>query len=425
MTETRPTKALKLHPEAEQIPPMLPDEWRAFRDDIAERGIQVPIEIMPDWTILDGRHRWRAAQELGLEEVPVRVVNSPDPIAYMTKAAVLRRHLTAGQRAALAVLYAPKLAKEAEARQMASRYGGGNISTTGDPGKTRDQAAEIFGTNAHYVSDAKKLQQEAPDVFEQVLAGAMDMTLAKAERKARERQARAETVTALEVAQAAPVEADTEIVVRLGDTWKLGRHILYCGDTSKAAFRALLRPAALAFADPPYGAGVKGFDDSAFYWEHDYLLGYADVVAVTPGIVSIFEFARKTSMSYRWSLATWITNGMTRGAVGFGNWIYTALFTEGSVYRQAQDFSRVTISTGQTNETEHKGRKPAEYMTWLIGLFTEAGQLVIDPFLGSGQTLYACEQMGRDCIGGEIDQLFCKHIIKRWETITNGKAVKV
>jgi len=190
VTETRPTKALKLHPEAEQIPPMLPDEWRAFRDDIAERGIQVPIEIMPDWTILDGRHRWRAAQELGLEEVPVRVVNSPDPIAYMTKAAVLRRHLTTGQRAALAVLYLPKLEEEAKGRQGERRdLNIVEIIPQCEPTRSRDQAAEIFGVNSHYVSDAKRLQQEAPDVFEQVKAGTMTLPEAKQERKKRDRAA--------------------------------------------------------------------------------------------------------------------------------------------------------------------------------------------------------------------------------------------
>lgn len=261
MTETRPTKALKLHPEAEQIPPMLPDEWRVFRDDIGERGIQVPIEIMPDWTILDGRHRWRAAQELNLSEVPVRVVNPPDPVAYMAKAAILRRHLTTGQRAALAVLYLPKLEEEAKERQGTRSDLTSVKSLTEVPNRAAMNAAEIFGTNRQYVSDAKKLQQETPDVFEQVLAGTMGMPEAKQERKARERQTRAEAIATLEAAQVAPVEQDAEIVVQPGDVWQLGRHILYCGDTSQAAFRALLRPAALAFADPPYGAGVKGFDD--------------------------------------------------------------------------------------------------------------------------------------------------------------------
>ena len=190
MAETRPTKALKLHPEAEQIPPMQADEWQAFRDDIAERGIQVPIEIAPDWTILDGRHRWRAAQELGLSDVPVRVVNPPDPIAYMAKAAILRRHLTNGQRAALAVLYLPKLEEEAKGRQGERRdLNIVEIIPQSEPPRSRDQAAEVFGVNPHYVSDAKRLQQDAPDVFEQVKAGTMTLPEAKQERKKRDRAA--------------------------------------------------------------------------------------------------------------------------------------------------------------------------------------------------------------------------------------------
>jgi DNA modification methylase len=182
--------------------------------------------------------------------------------------------------------------------------------------------------------------------------------------------------------------------------------------------------AALAFADPPYGANVEGYDDSAFYWHHDYLAELSDVVVVTPGIVSIFELARRTAMPYRWSLSAWISNGMTRGAVGFGNWMYAAVFSSGSVFRQSQDFAKVTISNAEADDTDHPTRKPTEYVQWIVDTFSKPKEWVIDPFLGSGQTLMVCEASERRCVGGELDPKFCSAIVARWESMTNRKAEK-
>ena len=48
---------------------------------------------------------------------------------------------------------------------------------------------------------------------------------------------------------------------------------------------------------------------------------------------------------------------------------------------------------------------------------------VYDPFLGSGTTLIAAEQLGRRCYGMEISPQYCDVIVKRWETLTGKKAV--
>lgn len=228
---------------------------------------------------------------------------------------------------------------------------------------------------------------------------------------------------AKQAAQAEAAQAKRGRKVEAGSVWQLGRHVLYCGDTSKKGFQKLLtEKAALAFADPPYGAGKDGYDDSAFYWKHDYLIDHASVVAVTPGIVSIFKLAQITDMPYVWSGACWISNGMTRGAMGFGNWIYTAIFSHESIHNNAQDFCKVPISNAETADTTHTTRKPTAYMQWAMKSFTDKDDLVIDPFLGSGQTLIVAEAMGRRCIGGELDPKFCGKIISRWEQQTKQKA---
>ena len=294
--------------------------------------------------------------------------------------------------------------------------------------KHATSAADSFGTVTFYDGDNSH-EWDARAHFIAGCANTKARTLAAvraAEYKTRQRisenaREHAEYVAKQSAAAAAAAAAAKPLEVTAGQWWKLGNHRLYCGDTSSADFYANVPSAAFAFADPPYNANAAEWDN-AFSWQHDWLASKAPIVAVTPGIVSIFDFARTTKMPYSWSMACWIANGMTRGALGFGNWIYIALFANTSLHRNTQDFIKVTIQTEQTDETSHKGRKPEQLMISLVEIFTKPSEVVIDPFLGSGSTLFACEKTGRHCIGGEINPRFCKEIIERWQDETGGKA---
>lgn len=95
---------LRLHPEADIVPPMTPDEYDAFLADVLDRGITTPLTVTHDGVVLDGRHRFGAAVTLGIDALPVHVVDvAPDrQVDYMVRQAVLRRHLTIAQRRDLA-----------------------------------------------------------------------------------------------------------------------------------------------------------------------------------------------------------------------------------------------------------------------------------------------------------------------------------
>lgn len=222
--------------------------------------------------------------------------------------------------------------------------------------------------------------------------------------------------------------------VQTGQVWRLGQHILYCGDSSSKEFQSLCKqsPATFAFADPPYNAEVEDWDVN-FTWNHNYLSEVAPIVAVTPGISAIKDFMQVNTMPYKWSMSYWIDNGMTRGALGFGNWIYVALFADGSIHRgeQEQDLvriedksmGRISITGGDHDDLKHKGRKPIELLIDLVDLFTEQQDTVIDPFLGTGTTLIVCEKKQRSCVGAEINPAYCQSIIKRWEKHTEDEAI--
>lgn len=211
-----------------------------------------------------------------------------------------------------------------------------------------------------------------------------------------------------------PEVDEPEPPAALSNWWQLGPHLLYCGDSTDPEFVERTRGARLAFADPPYNAGKADWDHG-FVWAHDYLADSAEVVLVTPGISAVADFFAVTRMRYRWSIAAHITNGMTRGALGFGNWIYTAVFSNArSIHRNAQDHMSLSVDASSTHESGHESRKPARLLVNLLDLFTDEGDTVVDPFLGSGTTLFAADQLGRICIGAELNPTYQAEIIARY-----------
>ena len=72
----------------------------------------------------------------------------------------------------------------------------------------------------------------------------------------------------------------------------------------------------------------------------------------------------------------------------------------------------------------HPTPKPVALISKLVSAHSRPADLVADPFLGSGTTLIAAEQLGRKCYGMEISPAYCDVIVKRWENLTGKKAVR-
>ena len=67
--------------------------------------------------------------------------------------------------------------------------------------------------------------------------------------------------------------------------------------------------------------------------------------------------------------------------------------------------------------------KPVEVLTKYIRLFSAPGDVVFDPYCGSGSTIIACSMEGRICIGVEINPIFVDLAIRRWQKYSESKAV--
>ena len=255
---------------------------------------------------------------------------------------------------------------------------------------------------------------------------------------------------------APPVPPDP--VTKPLDVWILGKHRVMCGDSTNPAHAARLMAGAvpdLMFADPPYNVGEtmsggfyagwptpsmnglaavdwdKGFNMAAFLAVADVFRpvnGTAYVCTsrfLAPEIWAWMDAQKATHVSYVvWckpnpmpSLAkrhpTWATE-----LICYATWgKHTFNFPE-----EGHSLSWWEINKNNRNDY-HVTQKPVAVPSRAIQLSSNPGDLVTDPFLGSGTTLIACEQMGRVCYGMELSPGNCDVIVKRWETLTGGKAV--
>lgn len=181
-----------VHPAAERFPMIEGSAYEEFREDIRMHGLRVPIAILPDGTILDGRNRLKACEEVGIEPI-FEIVNTESPMAYVLSANKHRRHLTSSQLAMIAADEVPKLRHSAienmaEGGRSAGRGRPKGREKVSDPiaqerryGKSVEKAADIFGTNASYVQTALTLKANAPDLADKVRDGEISIRQAQVE----------------------------------------------------------------------------------------------------------------------------------------------------------------------------------------------------------------------------------------------------
>jgi DNA modification methylase len=82
-----------------------------------------------------------------------------------------------------------------------------------------------------------------------------------------------------------------------------------------------------------------------------------------------------------------------------------------------------TAGASRDNLIKHPAPYHKDLPLYYINLLTDEGDIVLDPFLGSGTTLIACEKLQRFCYGIELDPKYCDVIIKRWQQFTGKEAI--
>lgn len=170
--------------------------------------------------------------------------------------------------------------------------------------------------------------------------------------------------------------------------------------------------AEVVVTDPPYGIDKADWD-STFPLDVLHLVAWrSQAMAVMPGVWNLGHMPHRLGpQQYRWMLSAHLANGMTRGAIGFGNWIPAVLYSaEGvSLYRQDGDAKRFTV--GREAKPDHPSPKPLSVLSWLVDRMPHG--TVLDPYLGSGTTLVAAKAAGRRAIGIEVEERYCAIAARR------------
>jgi hypothetical protein len=168
---------MEFHEVSSVFPPMGERDYQALKTDIAQNGLKQPV-IVHENKIVDGRQRYRACLELGIEPRLVEWYGEGSLVSFAVSMNLHRRHLTTSQRALLAADLRPLFDMEARSRQGTRTDLGANLRE-GEKGKASAQVAEIVGVSARSVETASRVRQRAvPELVEAVRRGDVPVSTA-------------------------------------------------------------------------------------------------------------------------------------------------------------------------------------------------------------------------------------------------------
>ncbi len=354
-------------------------------------GFTNPLLVSADGEIIAGHGRFAAASELGLEEVPVLVLD------HLTEAE-RRAYLIADNRLAeLATWDRQMLADEVTALMA------------------EDLPADLLGFNDEDLAALLALDEgdepaELPD----------DDVQDRVDR-------------ASELLEKWGVESE--------DLWAIGPHRLLCGDATKPeSYERLLggELVNIVVTDPPYGVSYVGGTEDALTIENDELKG-ADLerflrAALTPAAAvckpgavwyvaapagpNFLPFATVLTDLGIWrQTLVWLKHAFVLGRSDF-HYRHEAIFygwKPGAAHQAPPDRGHDTIweFDRPTRNGEHPTMKPPALFAHALKLSSARGARVLDPFAGSGTTLLAAHAVGRVARCLEIDPKYCAVILER------------
>lgn len=177
---------MEFHPICEIFPKMNDQEFLDLIQDIAVNG-QIESIKTYQGKIIDGRNRFLACQRLNVEPVFSEWDGRGSLVSYVLSLNLIRRHLTASQGAVVANKILPF--KEEEARERQKTLAGTRPNTDIDlsqkidegiiKGRATEQVAQMFGTNRQYVTDVKKISENAKELIPFIEDGTLTVPEAK------------------------------------------------------------------------------------------------------------------------------------------------------------------------------------------------------------------------------------------------------
>jgi DNA modification methylase len=363
---------------------------------IVEFGWTNPVLVDSDAGILAGHGRLAAAKRLGLEQVPVVVLD----------------HLTPAQRRAY-IIADNKLALNAGWDEELLRLELAALEQDG------------FGLDVIGFSDEELAELLAGPAEEQ--AGLTDEDQVP--------------------------EPPEQPVSKPGDLWVLGQHRVLCGDaTVLADVERVLggQLADMAFTDPPYNVDYGNSAKDKLRGKDRRILndklgeGFevflydacVNLLSVTKGAVYVCMSSSELHTLHRaftraggkWStFVIWAKNTFTLGRADYQRQYEPILYgwKDGCdhYWCGARDQGDVWFCDKPVKNDLHPTMKPVALVERAVRNSSKSRDLVLDPFGGSGSTLIACAKAGRQARLVELDPKYVDVIVRRWEEHTGERAV--
>ena len=391
------------------LPELRDEEYEALKRDIAEHGILVPPIIDGEsGEIVDGRHRVRAWTELRAERTRVqdyprdvrRFASDEERVAVFIASNLFRRHLNRQQRAEVVARLREQgwslrrvsdvlgvhhetarrdlsIVANATIPDRVARRGGGTY-----PSRRPKLVPSIFVRSARDEGRARAamvaLGEEAPGP-----------DLRRSEEKAR--------LAALARRRAGEVPESVE-----GPSWEIRtgdfREVL--ADMPDHSVDAIV-------CDPPYNApGVPLYSDLSDFAAR--VLKPGRLCVAYCGKVSLPEQLERLGehLEYVWTGAIFLPGRHTifRHKMIFGRWRPVAFFSNGPyVVRTTIVDALWAPGRGEKRPDDHPWQQAVAPFERLLEMVSKPGELVVDPFTGSGTTGVACMATGRRFLGADVD----------------------
>lgn len=268
-----------------------------------------------------------------------------------------------------------------------------------------------------------------------------------------------EDTETISVIEDSPIEIDNthEPITKLGDIYQLGEHRLMCGDsTSKENVARLMggQQADMILSDPPYGMrldtdfsgavgslGSLGRERGTRGNKYDKVIGDND--DFKPELITTFfdnfAYCKEVFLFGADYFAEFLP------CKNDGSWMVWDKRKESQADAIGSEFELIWsknkhkrrmlrhdwfgfLSSQNAKDAQHRVHPTQKPVTLLVDIINQWGDgcnVIVDLYGGSGSTLIACEQLSRKCYCMELDPKYCDVIIKRWETFTGKKAIKL
>lgn len=236
-----------------------------------------------------------------------------------------------------------------------------------------------------------------------------------------------------------PDEIETDI--KVGDVFKIGPHILVCGDSTIESTYNMLMAGSLAdlvVTDPPYNVNYEGGTKDALTIMNDSMSDDEFYSFLFNFYSSLNPFVKEGAAWYVWHADSeganfrlamknagievkqcliWVKNSMVMGRQDY-QWKHEPClygWKPGAAHNWYSDRKQTTILEFDKpiRNAEHPTMKPVELISYQVKNSSKVGDIVVDSFGGSGTTMVVCHQMKRIARLIEFDPKYCQVIINR------------